>query len=97
MIVDLIATQGRLVVKKLDHEQKTKKGLIISDQNPDVHFGEVINVGDPLDEKVTQRFEQGQVVAWQNYSGVEYSFQGEQFVVLNQKDIIAIRETEVNN
>lgn len=88
---NLIATQGRLAVKKDDEQEVTSGGIVLAQPvNKDVHTGVVVNVGDPKDDKVTQKFNVGDRVAWQNYSGVEYEFEGETYLILNQADIIAV-------
>lgn len=86
----LVATQGRLVVKKNQDEESLQGGIVLaSPVNKDTHTGVVISVGNP-DKDFNQKFFPGSTVMWQNYSGVEYEFEGDTYLILNQKDIIAI-------
>jgi chaperonin GroES len=87
---NLIATQGRLAVKKSEESNVTSGGIVLSQPvNQDVHTGVVVNVGSK-NKDFNQDFEVGQTVAWQNYSGVEYEFENDTYVILNQSDIIAV-------
>lgn len=92
-----IATEGRLLIKvnEKKNEHKTSSGLILARQdNPDIHEGVIINVG-PKKDKVQQEFHPGQIVYWQNYSGVEFLLnETEKHIILNQSDIIAFEGEE---
>ena len=90
--VNLIATAGRLVVKKLPEGNETSGGLVLAKPvNADIHRGVVESIGALLKDE-TQEFELGSTVVWSNYSGVEYEYEGETYVIINQKDIIAIEK-----
>lgn len=90
MKVNLTATEGRLVVKTLPNQEQTSGGLFLSQpSNPDIHKGIIESVG-PYKKDVNQEFSEGQVVLWSNYSGVSYTYEGEDYMILNQSDIIAV-------
>lgn len=94
MKVNLIATEGRLVVRVLPDQDKSAGGILLAKpSNPDVHFGVIESVGEPLKDR-KQSFEVGQTVAWSNYSGVSYEYEGEDYLIINQSDIIAIKSEE---
>lgn len=91
MELNLIATQGRIIVKALPDEETNVGGILLANpQNKDLHFGVVKSVGEP-GEKTKQVFEVGQTVVWSQYSGIHYQFDGNDFVILKYEDIISIK------
>ena len=86
----------RVVVKPLEQETKTKAGLIIPDTAKEKsHQGKIIAVGEgktvegklmPLTVKV------GDIVLYKEYGGDEIKLDGEQVVILEEKDILGIIE-----
>lgn len=93
MKVNYIATEGRLTVKVKPEEDRSAGGIYLAQPtNPDLHEGTVVSVGEKLKD-TKQEFNEGDVVVWQNYSGVEFSNEGEKYIILNQKDIIAIKKS----
>lgn len=87
----------RLIVKRLDEEQKTKGGIIIPDTAKEKpQEGEVLAVGNgkilddgkkiPLDVKV------GDKVLFSKYSGTDIKLDGEEYLILKEDDIQAIIE-----
>lgn len=93
MKVNYIATEGRLTVKVKPEEDRSAGGIYLAQPtNPDLHEGTVVSVGEKLKD-AKQEFNEGDVVVWQNYSGVEFSNEGEKYIILNQKDIIAIKKS----
>lgn len=94
MKLSLIATEGRLVVEKIQESDKTSGGLYLSaPSNPDIHKGYVRSIGATLKDH-TQTFEMDQVVYWSNYSGVSYEEDGVEYLIINQSDIIAVESSE---
>lgn len=93
MKINYIATEGRLTVKVKPEEDRSAGGIYLAQPtNPDLHEGTVVSVGEKLKD-AKQEFNEGDVVVWQNYSGVEFSNEGEKYIILNQKDIIAIKKS----
>lgn len=85
----------RIIVKRLDEEQKTKGGIIIPDSAKEKpQEGEVLAVGNgkilddgkvmPLDVKV------GDKVLFSKYSGTEIKLEGEEYVIMREEDIQAV-------
>ena len=87
----------RVVVKRVEQEEKTKGGIIIPDtakENP--QEGEVIAVGPggrnekgeivPLDVKAGDR------VLFAKYSGSEVKIDGEEHLILREDDLLAVVE-----
>ena len=85
----------RLVVKRLEEEEKTKGGIIIPDAAKEKpQEGRVIAVGDgkvlengqkaPLSVKVKDK------ILFGKYSGTEIKIDGEEHLILREDDILAI-------
>ena len=88
--------EDRIVVQTLAAEQKTASGLVIPDTAQEKpQEGTVIAVGPgrfddgvrvPMDVKV------GDVVLYSKYGGTEVKYNGEEYLVLSARDILAIIE-----
>ncbi|SMO79041.1 chaperonin GroES [Balnearium lithotrophicum] len=87
----------RVVVKKIEVEQKTSGGIILPDTaKEESQIGEVIAVGEgklldngeirPLKVKV------GDKVLFSKYAGNEIKLDGEELLVIREEDILAIVE-----
>ena len=87
----------RLVVKRVQEEEKTKGGIIIPDAAKEKPVeGEVIAVGNgklledgklhPLDVKVGDR------ILFGKYSGTEIKLGGEEHLILREEEVLGIIE-----
>ncbi len=87
--------QDRIVVKRVESENKTKGGIIIPDTAKEKPIeGRVVAVGNgkvlkdgkvrPVDVKV------GDVVLFGKYSGTEITIDGEEHVLLREDDVRAV-------
>ena len=85
----------RVVVKRVDEEQKTKGGIIIPDTAQEKPMqGEIIAVGEgtrdddgdriPLDVKVGDR------VLFGKWSGTEVKLDGEELLIMKESDIMGV-------
>ncbi len=89
--------EDRVVVKPIEEEETTASGLVIPDTAKEKPTeGEVIAVGPgrfedgqriPLDVKV------GDKVIYSKYGGNEYKYKGEEYVILQSRDIYAVVES----
>jgi chaperonin GroES len=88
----------RLLVKPVTMEEKTESGIIVPDTAREKPMrGEVIAVGPgkmtedgktlPMHVKV------GDVVMYGKYSGTEFKMDKEEFLILNESDVLAIIES----
>ncbi len=83
---------ARVVIKKMDAEEKTEAGLLLSaaaKEKP--QQAEVLAVGpgtkdEPMELKV------GDVVIFSRYGGNELKYKGQEYTIINQKDILAVVE-----
>jgi chaperonin GroES len=89
--------QDRVIVKRLEEEEKTKGGIIIPDTAKEKpQEGKVIAVGKgkvtedgkviPLDVKP------GDKILFGKYSGTEIKIEGEEHLIMREEDILGIIE-----
>ena len=85
----------RIVVKRLDAQEKTKSGLVLPDSAREKpQEGKVIAVGTGrlLDEGGVKPLEikSGDRVLYGKYSGTEVSIEGDDYLILREEDVLAI-------
>jgi chaperonin GroES len=89
--------QDRVIVKRLEEEEKTKGGIIIPDTAKEKpQEGKVIAVGKgkvtedgkliPMDVKI------GDKILFGKYSGAEIKIAGEEHLIMREEDILGIIE-----
>jgi len=89
--------QDRVIVKRLEEEEKTKGGIIIPDTAKEKpQEGKVIAVGKgkvteegkliPLDVKAGDR------ILFGKYSGTEVKIEGEEHLIMREDDILGVIE-----
>jgi chaperonin GroES len=85
----------RIVVKAAPHEEKTKGGLVLPETVKEkpvegivvaVGEGKVLENGNrqPMDVKVDDR------IIYSKYSGTEIKLDGEEFLILSERDVLAV-------
>jgi chaperonin GroES len=89
--------QDRLVVKRIEEEEKTKGGIIIPDAAKEKpQEGRVIAVGDGkmLDsgQKAPLTVKVGDKILFGKYSGTEIKIDGDEHLILREDDVLAIIE-----
>ncbi|EGB16421.1 Chaperonin Cpn10 [Pseudodesulfovibrio mercurii] len=87
----------RVLVKRLETEEKTAGGIYIPDSAKEKPMkGEVVAVGPgKLDEdgkRVKPTVKTGDIVLFAKYAGSEISIDGEEHLVMREDDILAIVE-----
>ncbi len=86
----------RVLIKMIEAEETTKSGIILataSQEKPQI--AEVIEVGPGGEvdgEKVTMYVKKGDKVITSKYSGTEVKYEGEEYIIVKQSDILAIVE-----
>jgi chaperonin GroES len=85
----------RVVIKRLEEEQKTAGGIVIPDTAAEKpQRGEVMAVGNgkPLDSGDVRKPEvkAGDKVMFGKFSGTEIKLDGEEVVVMREDDILAV-------
>ena len=88
--------QDRVVVKMIENEETTKSGIILSSgakEKPQI--AEIIEVG-PGGEKdgreIKMYVKKGDKVIVSKYAGTEVKYDGEEYIIVKQDDILAIVE-----
>ena len=89
--------QDRVIVKRLEEEEKTKGGIIIPDTAKEKpQEGKVIAVGKG---KVTEEgkvippdVKAGDKILFGKYSGTEIKVEGEELLIMREEDILGIIE-----
>ena len=87
----------RLVVKAVDKEEMTKGGIVLPDTVKEKPVeGEVVAVGTGkvLDngQKLPMEVKVGDRVIYSKYSGTEVKFDGEEYLILSERDVLAVVE-----
>lgn len=87
---------NRVLVQMIEPEETTKSGIILSAGSKEQsQIAKVIEVGPGINTKETKEpmyVKPGQKVIINKYSGSEIKFEGEDFIILKQDDILAIIE-----
>jgi chaperonin GroES len=89
--------QDRIIVKRVEEEEKTKGGIIIPDTAKEKPIeGKVIAVGNgkvqedgkvrPLDVKAGDR------ILFSKYAGTEVKIDGEEHLIMREEDILGVIE-----
>jgi len=89
--------QDRILVKRVDEEEKTKGGIIIPDSAKEKpQEGKVVAVGNgkiqengnvqPLDVK------RGDRVLFSKYAGTEVNVDGEEHLIIREDDVLGVLE-----
>ena len=94
MAVNITPLEDRVVVKPGEAEERTASGLVIPDTAKEKpQQGTVVAVGPgrfedgarvPLDVKV------GDTVVYSKYGGTEVTLEGEDYLILSSRDVLAI-------
>lgn len=87
----------RVIVKRVEEEEKTKGGIIIPDTAKEKPIeGKVIAVGDGrmLDsgKRMPLQVKKGDRVLFSKYAGTEVKIEGEEHLIMREDDIIAVIE-----
>ena len=86
----------RVVLKMIEAEETTKSGIVLAGtakEKPQV--AEVVAVGPrgKIDGKETEMFVKvGEKVVFTKYAGTEVKYDGEDYIIISQNDILAVVE-----
>ena len=91
----------RVVVRRIDADQKTKGGIIIPDTAQEKpQEGEVVSVGpgalNDKGERVPLELRQGDRVLFGKWSGTEVRIEGEDLLIMKETDIMGVIETSAH-
>ena len=85
----------RVVIKKVEAEEKTKSGIIVpSSAKEQPQMAEVLAIGVEIDkeEKTKDQLKVGDKIIFSKYAGTEIKVDGEEVTVLKFSDILAVIE-----
>ncbi|PZA06147.1 MULTISPECIES: co-chaperone GroES [unclassified Meiothermus] len=85
----------RVVVKRIEEEAKTKGGIVLPDTAKEKpQKGKVIAVGSGrvLDNgtKLPLEVKEGDTVVFAKYGGTEIEIDGEEYIILSERDLLAV-------
>ena len=82
----------RVLIKMVEAEETTKSGIILSSGSKEKpQIAEVVAVG-PGTEDVKMNVKEGDHVIINKYSGTEVKFEGTEYTIVKQDDVLAIVE-----
>jgi len=89
--------QDRIIVKRLESEEKTKGGIIIPDSAKEKPMeGKVIAVGkgklNDKGERIAPDVKAGDKVLFSKYAGTEVKIEGDEHLIMREDDILGVIE-----
>ena len=96
MSINIKPLEDRIVVQALDAEQTTASGLVIPDTAKEKpQEGKVLAVGpgrfnEDGDARVPLDVNLGDVVVFSKYGGTEIKYNGEEYLILSARDVLAV-------
>ena len=95
MAISIKPLEDRIVVQTLEAEQTTASGLVIPDTAKEKpQEGKVLAVGpgrvDDSGKRISVDVAEGDVVIYSKYGGTEIKYQGEEYLILSARDVLAV-------
>lgn len=95
MAVTIKPLEDRILVQPLEAEQTTASGLVIPDTAKEKpQEGKVLAIGpgriDDNGNRVPLDVAEGDIVIFSKYGGTEVKYDGQEYLLLNARDILAI-------
>ena len=86
----------RVVLKMIEAEETTKSGIVLAGaakEKPQVAEVVAVGPGGKLDGKEVELFVKvGATVVFTKYAGTEVKYDGEDYIIISQNDILAVVE-----
>ncbi|MBQ3690950.1 MAG: co-chaperone GroES [Bacteroidales bacterium] len=80
----------RVVVKVQEAETKTKSGIYIPDSAKEKpQRGEIVAVGNGTKDEAME-LKSGDIVLYGKYAGTKIEIDGQEYLIMNQSDVLAI-------
>lgn len=98
MSVAIKPLEDRILIQQLEAEQTTASGLVIPDTAKEKpQEGKVLAVGpgrfdDEGDNRIPLDITVGDTVIYSKYGGTEVSYNGEDYLILSARDVLAVVE-----
>ena len=96
MSVSIKPLEDRILVQALDAEQTTASGLVIPDTAKEKpQEGKVLAVGpgrfdEDGEKRIPLDISVGDVVVYSKYGGTEVKYDGEEYLILSARDVLAV-------
>ena len=95
MAISIKPLEDRIVVQTLEAAQTTASGLVIPDTAKEKpQEGKVLAVGpgrvDDSGKRIPVDVAEGDVVIYSKYGGTEIKYQGEEYLILSARDVLAV-------
>ncbi len=87
----------RVLIKMIEAEETTKSGIILaSNAQEKPQIAEVVEIGpgglDSEGNKIEMQVKKGDKIITSKYSGTEVKYEGTEYIIVKQSDILAIVE-----
>ena len=85
----------RVIIKKIEAEEKTKSGIVLpSSAKEQPQMAEIVAIGADItnDEKKKDQIKLNDKVIFSQYAGTEVKIDGEEYTILKLNDILAVVE-----
>ncbi len=97
MFMKVRPLHDRLIVKRLEEEEKTKGGIIIPDTAKEKPIeGKVIAAGEGRinkdGKKMPMEVKKGDRILFAKYAGTEVKMDGEEYLMMKEDDVLAVIE-----
>jgi chaperonin GroES len=84
----------KVVIKRLEAEEKTKSGIVLPNQakeQPQLAKVMAVGPGGVVDGKeIKMEVKEGDTVIFSKYAGTEIKYEGDDYTILSQRDILAV-------
>lgn len=85
----------RVVIKKIEAEKKTESGIVLPESAQEKpQYAEVVAISDDIknDDEKKDSLKEGDKVIYSQYAGTDVEIEGNDYVVLAYKDVLAVVE-----
>ncbi len=94
-VTDIKPLGDRVVIKALEKEERTKSGIVLPDtakEKPQQGKVMAVGTGKVLEngQKVPLEVKEGDTVIFSKYAGTEIKIDGEELLILSERDVLAI-------
>ena len=84
----------KVVIKRLEAEEKTKSGIVLPNQakeQPQLAKVMAVGPGGVIEGKeIKMEVKEGDTVIFSKYAGTEIKYDGEDYTIVSQRDILAV-------
>ncbi len=84
----------KVVIKRLEAEEKTKSGIVLPNQakeQPQLAKVMAVGPGGVVEGKdIKMEVKEGDTVIFSKYAGTEIKYDGEEYTIVSQRDILAV-------